>query len=430
MPVKAVVNTVAQYSILNPKHNIKVQLDGQVVEAALVKFAYKPLAEGQTGPKRDNPTKMVPASTWNYWQYMPFRNGHHQAYTKKNIPIPTYVVLVEDVDKYVGARLLQWNGQFMASQEELDAMTVLGALSGEVKDGVYVTGLDYVAMEAAVAQAVAEGNLMVVDSVAPAEDILPVEAAADAPYTGDAFTKDPETGHYIGDDGFRVPRDFAEFIEWHPHYIENWTKRRLGRNAQQADIEDWAADLTMHLWHLPETSKHRLAGKFDVIMTFDPIRQYGASERRFRSYINRCLENRFSTIMSKKQKNPICRMGNLSLATVMDPDNYEVVDDEYVHSHSEVLTNAATRTLKNEDDSVFASQLYDFVADEDPSLLPVMKTLMMTGTQGEAARDLNMTEQELSRARNRLKVLGQCLRDGEIVPKQRKPYKKRGAAAE
>lgn len=443
MPNKAVAsNTVALYSILNLKYNIKVALPDQTIEAALVKFAFKPLAAHQFGQKRDYPDKMVKGTTWNYYQYMPFRNGHHNSYTNTNTPVPQYAVLVEDVDKLAGAKLLRWNGEFIVTQEELDALPVIGFLSGGVKDGVYTLGLNYAGLEAAVEKAAAEGNVIVVDSIGSAAaasieeefevedlpEIAPESYVSDAPYTGDPFTVDA-TGHYVGDDNFIVPRDYAEFEEWNPNYISNWVRRRLGRGAQEADVEDWTADLRIHIAYLPAKSKHRLLGKTDVIMTFDPIRQYGASERRFRSYINNCLANRFSTIQSKRKKNPICHTGNLSLGTVMDPDNYEVVDDEYLHQHSEYLTRQANQRMRQSDDMVYLSQLISFVREEEPSLLAVMEAMAGAGTQSEAARDLGMTEQEFSRARNRLKVIGACLKSGQPVPKQRKPYKKRGVAA-
>ena len=428
MPNKAVAHTIAVYSILNPKHNVKVHYDGQIVEAALVKFAYKPLKDGEFGPKRDNPSKMVPASTWNYWQTMPLRNGHHNAY--RNTPVPQFAVLVEEIDKFRGVKLLTWNGQMTVTQEELNATPILAFLSGETAGGAYKleTGVLVPAPQADIADPPADEDEV--------ED-LPVIApeVADAAYTGDPYRQDPETGHFIGDDEFRVPRDFAEFTERFPRYIENWVKRRLGRNAVDMDVEDWAQDLTIHMFHLPEKSKHRLPGANgrpegckDVVETFNPARQYGASERRFRHYINNCLGNRFSTIQSKRQKNPICRAGNLSLASAMDPDHLDLVDDEYVHANSEALSRQARLRAKQDEQKVRVGQLMDFIAKEDPAMLKVAVTLESTGTFGEAARDLGISEQELSRARNRLKQLGMCLENNQTVPKQRKPYKKREAA--
>lgn len=47
---------------------------------------------------------------------------------------------------------------------------------------------------------------------------------------------------------------------------------------------------------VPATSKHREAGKQDVIQTFDPFRHHGANLARFLNYVNRCLANKFRTI--------------------------------------------------------------------------------------------------------------------------------------
>jgi len=425
MPIEAVSST-ALFSILNPKYNIKVEVNHQVVDVATVKFVYTPLADGEMGPKRDNPGKMVPAKTWNYWQSMPLRNNHHQAYTKQGISIPQYAAVVPEVGQYAGAMVVLWNDVFTCTKTELDARPMVAVLTGEQNaDHVYLTGSFL--LSDSVAQTPVPELALEIDEDLPE---IAVEAPAEA-YTGDSFTVDA-TGHFIGDDGFRVPRDFAEFWEWNPKYIQNWVKRRLGRSMIDMDVEDWTQDLSMHMHYLPAKSKHRLPGAngrpdgcHDVVETFNPIRQYGASERRFRHYINNCLANRFSTIQSKRQKNPICRLGNLSLASVMDPDNYEVVDDEYVHKHSEHLTRQSHSRLRQDEQQVFLSEYQTFLEEEAPELLRVVRALRETGTFGEAMRDLNMTEQEFSRARNRLKQLAECFENDEVVPKQRKPYRKR-----
>ena len=426
---QAVVSNTAIFSVLNPKYQIQVELDGRVVDVALVKFAYVPLVDPQMGPRRDNPSKLVCAATWNYWQSMPLDRGHHAAY-KKGALLPHYAAVVEEIGKLAGAKLVVWSG-FTCTKEELDTRQVIGRLSGQQVEGVYLLGeVAYDAKTIPATPILTVPASAVLDEELPELEV-PVE---DAVYSGDAFTVDA-TGHFVGDDGFRVPKDFAEFCEWNPKYIENWVKRRLGRNAVDMDVEDWTQDLSIHMHYLPAKSKHRLPGANgrvdgckDVVETFNPIRQYGASERRFRHYVNNCLANRFSTIQSKRQKNPICRLGNLALASCMDPENYEVVDDEYVHGHSEVLSRGTHSRMRQEEQAVFLSEYRTFLSEEDPDMLRVAHAIESTGTFGEAMRDLGMTEQEFSRARNRLKQLAVCFQEDQVVPKQRKPYKKRGAA--
>ena len=120
-------------------------------------------------------------------------------------------------------------------------------------------------------------------------------------------------GHYVGHDGFVVPKNFDEFHERFPQYVRNWVNRHVDRSTPKEDVEDWTQDLLIHLRCLPATSKHREAGKQDIVQTFDPHKHYGANSARFFNYINLCLGNKFRTIYSKRMKNPLCRPGNLSL---------------------------------------------------------------------------------------------------------------------
>jgi hypothetical protein len=145
-------------------------------------------------------------------------------------------------------------------------------------------------------------------------------------------TPDPFTvvdGRYVGHDGFEVPKDFDEFHERFPKYVRHWVNRRVDRSTPKEDAEDWTQDLLIHLRYLPTTSKHRQDGKEDVVQTFDPHKQYGASAARFFNYINLCLGNKFRTMHSTRMKNPLCRPGNLSLTTHWDGADDDQIGDEF-----------------------------------------------------------------------------------------------------
>lgn len=246
-------------------------------------------------------------------------------------------------------------------------------------------------------------------------------------YKGDPFYIS-EDGHFIGMDGFVVPKDFEEFIDRHPKYIENWVRRRLSGQGIEEDIEDWCQDLMIHMKYLPPTSKHRKNGKTDVFQTFDPFSQYGATERRWRNYINYCLANKYNTIHGKRAKNPVCRAGNLSLASETNPEVHGEVTDEYVYSKSEYLMAATTRETKKQENWHFVNAFIKFVQQEDPDVFPVLMAVYEAGSSADTIKEycrscqrlattvelennehegheVGMTAKEYNRARNRLKQL-------------------------
>jgi len=113
-----------------------------------------------------------------------------------------------------------------------------------------------------------------------------------------------EDGHYVGDDGFVVPRNFDELYERYPKYILNWVKKRLNRFTVDEDVEDYTQDLLIYLRFLPARSFNR--GEADevcrgVFEAFDPGEQDGASEPIFRRYLNAALEQLLNAIRAKRQ---------------------------------------------------------------------------------------------------------------------------------
>jgi hypothetical protein len=115
-------------------------------------------------------------------------------------------------------------------------------------------------------------------------------------------------GHYVGDDGFVVPRNFGEFYERYPKYVLNWAKKRLNRFTVDEDVEDYAQDLLIYLKFSPARPFNRgEADKAcrDVIEAFDPGEQGGASEPIFRRYLNAVLKQLFNAIVAKRQGHDI-----------------------------------------------------------------------------------------------------------------------------
>lgn len=167
----------------------------------------------------------------------------------------------------------------------------------------------------------------------------------------------------------------------------------------------------MHLHSLPPSSKHRLAGKQDVVQLFDPVRMHGANEARFRSFINLCLANKFSTIYSRRKNEPLSNPNNLFLAGV-ETHEHMTASDEYCHEKSPRLRRAQWRKFK-EHESEFRLKEFAEVADAcDPGLRIAMETFRTTGTWKETARLMCIGERECASVRQRLRKLGRLLLRG------------------
>ena len=218
---------------------------------------------------------------------------------------------------------------------------------------------------------------------------IPVENRTPEPFT-------VVDGRYVGHDGFVVPKDFDEFHERFPQYVRNWVKRHVDRSVPREDVEDWAQDLLIHLRYLPTTSKHRKAGKQDVVQTFDPRKHHGANSARFFNYINLCLGNRFRTMHSARMKNPICRAGNVSLWGHIDESDFGQVGDEFCHAHSAHLRGRCQRQERQRDASHTLTKFVEFLRREDAGVIPVMGAIAATTTPAAAAELLGVRNQNFA----------------------------------
>ena len=220
-------------------------------------------------------------------------------------------------------------------------------------------------------------------------------------YTGDPFRY--VDGHFIGHDGFVVPKDFPEFYERFPQYIRRWVSRHAGACSSKEDMDEWSQDLCAHMSCLPATSNYRKAGKQDVIQTFDPLRHFGATLPRFLNYVNRCLINRFRTIHSNRMKNPVCRAEPLFSSGVGESES---THDEPQQALLERLKAIDLRSRKQVEDKLLIGEFVDFVRVENPRLLPVLEAIAVTRTQEEAARTLGIAGTGVGRLFRQVRELG------------------------
>lgn len=453
------MKSVPVYALQIPESSVVLRFtdpetgEKQIETAALISFVYN-LTEARRPQPSVEPEKTI------YKNLRPW----------KRLPIPNYVV-ISDGNDLVGADVVAWDGKKSLQGAAPWGRPIIGKIMGQVSANGYEVQIDSAALtlakrqfemrqaaalerltpapppvvippEPPVQKPVDEGMWVgtyteVIQPEAVAVEGTPVEEdKIDFNYTGDPFTINVD-GHFVGDDGFVVPMDFDEFYTRYPKYVLNWVKKRLNRFSVDEDVEDWTQDLLIHMKWLPQASKHRNPGAngrkegcADVVETFNPYQQYGASERRFRNYINFCLANKFNTVQSKRQKNPVCRPGNVPFgASDADPDsNFVALGDEFVHQNSEFLTNMSAKVEKQHDDRLFTNQFKDYVRKEDPSIYPAIEALESCGPMGEAAEYMGVTDQEFARYRTRLKQLADFFLKNQQAPKQRKPYKKRAAA--
>lgn len=243
-----------------------------------------------------------------------------------------------------------------------------------------------------------------------------------------------------------MPQTFDEFLDRYPRYIESWARRRLNGQGVEEDIEDWTQELIIHMKYLPPTSKHRAEGKTDVIQTFDPFSQYGASERRWRNYVNYCIANKYNTIFGKKTKNPVCRPGNIALVADYQTGDHQHVQgeatDEYIYSKSEYLTNATNREETKQQNIFFTKKYIEYVKEHDETVYPVLEAVYLAGSSSDTIKEfcktckrlattvelsegqheghtVGLTQKEFNRARNRLKQLATHFMKQKPPPKPR-----------
>jgi len=245
------------------------------------------------------------------------------------------------------------------------------------------------------------------------------------------FSVDPN-GNFVGQDGFVVPKNFGEFYAKYPNYVRRWATKRLWQSKDRETVRDLEQDLLLFLYSLPETSKFREPsenhpkGCADVIQCFNPMRQYGANERRWRSWLNLCLSNRASTIYQRQKKDALSRKNNIALDAASDSAGVSV-DDEYLHRHSEILQRKSAAQSSAVEKRLLANQFIDFVLEKEPRLYGTVLALSETGTLRDAQELLQVDEGTFSRNRRRIAQLKDALLDGGPISKQRRPYRKRAS---
>ena len=226
-------------------------------------------------------------------------------------------------------------------------------------------------------------------------------------------------GHFVGCDGFVVPKNFEEFYAWEPLSVRRFLMKKLHHHMADEALLDMEQDLLLYLHHLPESSKHRKQGKTDVIMCFDPEKHHGASAKRFHNYLALCMYNRFCGIFHKQKKNPVYNKTNLSIVSGGERDGGEnflvgEATDEYIHANSSSITAQFHRSDGEIHlQKIFLNEFKAYVGMHAPRTLPVIEAIASTSSLKDARQMLAVNSRSFEKHRETLDLLRDCFLRGE-----------------
>lgn len=248
-----------------------------------------------------------------------------------------------------------------------------------------------------------------------------MEQASPSVVISEPYTR-TEDGHFVGCDGFVVPKNFVEFFEREPMSVRRFLMKKLHRQMVDEVVLDLEQDLLLHLHYLPASSKHRKEGKTDIIQCFDPSKHHGASAKRFHNYLALCMNNRFCTIMHKQKKNPIYHKNNLSIAGAdsqqLDRENSFAVtgevSEEFLHNNSTFVAQMSRRDDENAHfRKLFVQQFRDYVQQAAPEILPVIDAISESKDLKDARLTLGVNGRTFDKQRETLDLLKDCFMRGE-----------------
>jgi hypothetical protein len=134
-------------------------------------------------------------------------------------------------------------------------------------------------------------------------------------------------------------------------------------------------------------------GKRDVIQTFSPERMHGANGARFRSYINRCLANKFNTLYKKWQQSPLSNATNVPL----DGERENGISDEFYHVNSTAFRTRERRNRERDEQRLGVSESVRIGESSIPVLRQFIEIFGTTRSWEEATCQLGRKRDECSR---------------------------------
>jgi hypothetical protein len=231
-----------------------------------------------------------------------------------------------------------------------------------------------------------------------------------------------QNGHFVGSDGFIVPRNFTEFSEKFPNYTFRWVQNNLKPPLVRSkdDVLDWASDLNQHLMTI--SAKKRKAGKVDVIDCFDPVAACGATQAKFLYFVDVCLKRRFVSILRHLRTDALNghtrSETNISLQEQAGTSDSQTVEEQ-IYSLSELHT-IPDQAADYRDKKDFIDGFRAFAGIHDPYIVQFMELVGTRGTYQEVIRRPHYSEYKFANDRLRMKELMDCYQTGEAPRPQRR----------
>lgn len=237
-------------------------------------------------------------------------------------------------------------------------------------------------------------------------------------------------GHFVGADGFIVPKNFIEYYDRSytapdgkclPMGVRRFVMKRLHKQQVDDQVFDMEQELLLHLSFLPPTSKHRKVGKTDIIQCFDPAKQHGASAKRFHNFIARCLNNRVNTLFTKSSKNPLSNRNNLSIiegtqseVRYYDSGDKEITPERLQHHSSVAAAKADEMHGDTYTQKIFIAQFRSFVEKNAPEMVCMLDAISGTDSFKEAQATLGLAAKprHFRKQREKLNLLKECFLNG------------------
>ena len=108
-------------------------------------------------------------------------------------------------------------------------------------------------------QAKSDGPLFSPPSRQSAVTVVPIQVEQQCGYKSEPFSVTPDR-HFVGQDGFMVPKDFDEFYRRYPTTVRRWLMRKPRKRAVDDCVLELEQELLVYLCCLPQKSKLRLKG--------------------------------------------------------------------------------------------------------------------------------------------------------------------------